>query len=80
MIKSLQSPIYISQPSSEHKSVIYDMSTPYEFVAVHLLKHNDINILYTYLICLRLDFISTNSGPRYVKWNCILMEDVLMHL
>lgn len=56
------------------------MSTPYEFVAVQLLRHNDITILYTYLIYLRLDSISTNSGPRYVKWNCILMEAVVMHL
>ena len=38
------------------------MSTPYEFVAVQLLRHNDITILYAYLIYLRLDFISTNSG------------------
>lgn len=56
------------------------MSTPYEFVAVQLLRHNDITLLYAYLIYLRLDFISTNSDPRYVKWNCILMGDVLMHL
>ena len=56
------------------------MSTAYEFVAVQLLRHNDITILYTYLIYLRLDFINTNSGPRYVKWNCILMEAVVMHL
>ena len=40
------------------------MSTPYEFVAVHLLRHNDITILYTYLIYLNLGGIDLEKLYR----------------